>query len=76
MVNAHAKRLALLYCRFALLTRKSRHAFCSDLRSGGKENLDTLRKTRRTEIKLLRVFNSILHFFKGTVGRRTLGLKI
>ena len=35
--------LDLLY-RFALLTRKSRHVFCTDLRFEENANLDTLEK--------------------------------
>ena len=35
--------LDLLY-RFALLIKKSRHVFCTYLRFGGKENVDTLEK--------------------------------
>ena len=30
--------------RFALLARKSVHVFCTDMRFGGKENLETVEK--------------------------------
>ena len=48
--------LDLLY-KFAWLTRKSRHTFCTDLRFEENENLDKLEKNLDGQ-KLLRVSNS------------------